>query len=179
MQIFAYELAIYGVITQITAFAQCGSYGIGQASQPIVSYNFGAKNIKNVKECLKLALITCIIMGLFWMIITRVAPNLFIKIFMSYDKQILELAPFIISSYGLSYLLLPFNIFSPYYFQSILQPRTSFFSSILRSFIISSLLVIYVPKILNPNLLWFAMLITEIIVGAYNVIKIRKLTKNL
>lgn len=173
------ELAIYGVITQITAFAQCGSYGIGQASQPIISYNFGAKKIEKVKECLKLALITCFMMGVFWVFITIFTPNTFIKIFMAYDKKILELAPYIISSYGLSYLYLPFNIFSPYYFQSILQSRASFFSSILRSFIVSGLLIIYVPKILNPNLLWFVMLITEIIVGVYNVIKIRKLTKNL
>ena len=173
------ELAIYGVITQITAFAQCSSYGIGQASQPIISYNFGANNIKNVKECLKLAMTTCFIMGLLWLGVTRIEPNLFIKIFMSYDKKILELAPFIISSYGLSYLLLPFNIFSPYYFQSILKPKTSLISSILRSIVVSCLLIVYIPKILNPDLLWLSMLFTEMIVGIYNVSKTIKLTKNL
>lgn len=173
------ELAIYGVITQITAFAQCGSYGIGQASQPIIAYNFGVDNIKNVKECLKLALITCIVMGLFWMITTRVAPNLFTRIFMSYDKRILELAPFIISSYGLSYLLLPFNIFSPYCFQSILKPKVSLVSSILRSIIISAIFIIFLPKMFNDNALWYSMLFTEVTVFGYNIVYISKFTKDL
>lgn len=173
------ELAIYGVITQITAFAQCGSYGIGQASQPIIAYNFGANNIKNVKECLKLALTTCLIMGIFWMLTTRITPNLFIKIFMSDDKKIFEIAPFIISSYGLSYLLLPFNIFSPYYFQSILKPKISLLSSILRSIIMSAMFIIFLPKIFNANLLWYAMLFTEVAVFAYNVLYISKFTNGL
>ena len=43
----------------------------------------------------------------------------------------------------------------------------------------SSLLIVYVPKILNPNLLWFSMLFTEMTVGIYNVLKTIKLTKNL
>lgn len=175
----ANELAVYGVITQITAFAQCSAYGIRQASQPIISQSYGAKNIKRVNECLRLAFLTCLVMGLFWMITTRFAPNVFIKIFMSYDKKILELAPHIIGSYGLSYLILSFNIFCPYYFQSILQPKSLFISSILRSVIISSLFIIYLPKILNPDSLWFAMLFTEILVGIYNVVKLRKYTINL
>ena len=35
-------LAVYGVIVNISTFAQCCAYSVGQASQPIISTNFGA-----------------------------------------------------------------------------------------------------------------------------------------
>ena len=35
-------LAVYGIIAQITPFAQCLAYGAGQAAQPIISQNLGA-----------------------------------------------------------------------------------------------------------------------------------------
>lgn len=35
-------LAVYGVIVSVSTLVQCCSYGIGQASQPIISQNYGA-----------------------------------------------------------------------------------------------------------------------------------------
>ena len=173
------ELAIYGVITQIAAFAQCSAYGIGQASQPIISQNFGARNKDRILECLKYALITCLIMGTIWTLVTRIAPNMFIKIFMAYNNDILKIAPFIISTYGLSYLLLPFNVFSTYYFQSLLKSKTSMLSSILRSVVLSSFFIIIIPKVFGAKYLWNAIFCTEMIVGIYNMINMKKFTQDL
>lgn len=68
-------LAVYGIITQVTAFAQCLAYGTGQAGQPIISQNFGAGQYKRIKECLKYGLYTCAGMGAFWVIVMRVFPS--------------------------------------------------------------------------------------------------------
>ena len=45
---------------------------------------------------------------------------------MSPTETILAMAPSIIRTYAISFLLLPFNIFSTYYFQAILQPKAAF-----------------------------------------------------
>lgn len=39
-------LAVYAIIVNISTFVQCCGYGIGQAAQPIISVNFGAKRLK-------------------------------------------------------------------------------------------------------------------------------------
>ncbi len=44
---------------------------------------------------------------------------------MTPDKEILEMAPPIVRTYALSFLLLPFNIFSTYYFQAIMKPKAA------------------------------------------------------
>lgn len=41
---------------------------------------------------------------------------------MTPTPEIMKIAPWIIRCYGLSFLLLPFHIFSTYYFQAILKP---------------------------------------------------------
>ena len=38
------ELAVYGIITQVTAFVQCCAYGTGQAAQPIISQKLSFVN---------------------------------------------------------------------------------------------------------------------------------------
>lgn len=49
-------LSVYGMIINISAFVQCCAYSIGQASQPMISTNFGAGKGGRIREILKYAL---------------------------------------------------------------------------------------------------------------------------
>ena len=68
-------------------------------------------------------------------------PNLYIRIFMAPTQQILEMTPAIIRTYALSFLLLPVNIFSTYYFQAIMRPKAAFIVSAARGLVISGALI--------------------------------------
>ncbi|MFR5071033.1 MAG: MATE family efflux transporter [Bianqueaceae bacterium] len=114
-------LSVYGIIINISTFVQCCAYSIGQASQPIISTNFGAHKGKRIREVLQYALATAAVFGLIWTALAEFAPNLFVSIFMAPTDGILEIAPAIIRSYGISFLLLPLNIFSTYYFQALMK----------------------------------------------------------
>ncbi len=106
-------LSVYGIIINISTFVQCCAYSIGQASQPIISTNFGAGKGKRISQILKYALGTAAVFGLIWTALAELVPNLFIRIFMTPTDEILAIAPGIIRSYGISFLLLPLNIFRP------------------------------------------------------------------
>lgn len=56
-------LAVYGVMVNISTFAQCCAYSVGQASQPIISTNFGAGKGGRIHQTLKYALGTA---AFFW-----------------------------------------------------------------------------------------------------------------
>ena len=172
----ANALAVYGPIIQVSTFVQCCAYSIGQAAQPIVSTNFGAKQGKRIQETLRLALWTAAFFGVFWTALSMVCPNLYIRIFMSPTPEILNMAPDIIRTYALSFLLLPLNIFSTYYFQAILQPRAAFVVSVARGLVISGALILVLPALLGASALWLAMPITELLVTLYVVQAIRKYT---
>lgn len=173
------ELAVYGIITQITAFVQCCAYGTGQAAQPIMSQNYGSKNYLRIKECLKYGIITSIIVGIFWTIITILIPNGFVHLFMDPTEEVLKIAPRIIRTYSISYLLLVINIFITYYLQAIMKPNGSLILSILRGVVISGIIIIILPIIFDNYSIWFTMLITEIIVLIISLIIVKNTTNKL
>ena len=172
-------LAIYGPIIQVSTFVQCCAYSVGQASQPIVSTNFGAGKGERIRQTLRLALWTTVCFGLFWTALSMACPNLYIRIFMAPTPKILDMAPAIVRTYALSFLLLPFNIFSTYYFQAIMKPRAAFIVSVARGLVISGILILLLPVAVGADFLWFAMPITELLVMVYAAAAMRRYTKAL
>ena len=173
----ANALSIYGPIIQVSTFVQCCAYSVGQASQPIISTNFGAEKPERIKETLSLALWTTAFFGLFWTALSMAVPNFYIRVFMAPTEEILAIAPAIVRTYALSFLLLPFNIFSTYYFQAIAQPKVAFIISVARGLIISGILILILPLIAGASSLWLAMPITELLIAVYVAINIKKSTK--
>ncbi|MDO4941722.1 MAG: MATE family efflux transporter [Lachnospiraceae bacterium] len=172
-------LSVYGIIINISTFVQCCAYSIGQASQPMISTNFGAGKGTRISQILKYALGTAAVFGFIWTALVEIAPNLFVRIFMTPTEEILAIAPAIIRSYGISFLLLPLNIFSTYYFQALMKPSTSFIVSVSRGALISGILIYLLPAIAGANAIWFSMPLTECIVAVYVIIMIVRYTKQL
>ena len=175
----ANALSVYGIIINISGFAQCCAYSVGQAAQPIISTNFGAGKGDRIRETLKYALWTVAFFSLFWTLLSLAVPNFYTRIFMSPTEEILQIAPGIIRRYSLSFLLLPLNIFSTYYFQAVMKPMTSFLVSVSRGAVVSGIFIFLLPTLTGPDSIWFAMPITESLVAVYVIAKMTQYTKNL
>lgn len=169
-------LSVYGVIVNISTVVQCCAYSVGQAAQPIISINFGAGKWGRIKSTLKYALYSVAFFSIVWTALIAAFPNGFIRIFMAPTDAIYRIAPFIMRSYGISFLLLPLNIFSTYYFQSLMKPGTSFIVSVTRGMVVSGALIYALPVLFNGNAIWFAMPVTEVIVAVYVIVMIWRYT---
>ena len=171
-------LAVYGIIVLIGTFVQCCSYGVGQASQPIISQNYGAGKFDRIKTMLKYNAATSIILGVIWTALCILFPNGFIRLFMQPTESVLSIAPAIIRAYAISFLFLPFNIYSTYYstyyFQAIMKAGTSMIISIARGIVVSGILIMIPPRLFSPDALWFAMPITESIIFIYVLFALKK-----
>lgn len=159
-------LAIYGPVINISTFVQCCAYSVGQAAQPIISTNSGAHQGARIRAVLRLALVSCVAFSVFWTALSLAWPNLYIRIFMRPTAAILTMAPGIVRTYAVSFLLLPLNIFSTYYFQAILKPGAAFFVSVARGLVISGALILLLPAVLGPASIWWAMPVTERLAAA-------------
>lgn len=173
------ELAVYGVIVNISSFVQCCAYSVGQAAQPIISTNFGAGHGGRIRETLKFALGTAAFFSIFWTALSLAAPNVYVRIFMSPTAEILRIAPRIIRCYAVSFLLLPLNIFSTYYFQAILKPKEAFTVSVGRGFVISGIFIYLLPVVAGADAIWSAMVFTEVIVAVYVINGMSKYTRKI
>ncbi|MFA6755219.1 MAG: MATE family efflux transporter [Bacilli bacterium] len=171
-------LSVYGVIININTFVQCCSYGVGQASQPLLSENYGAKQYNRVKQILKYSLLTILVISIVWLIPTMTAPNGFINLFMKPNDNVLKIAPSIMRAYCLAFIFLPYNVFSTYFFQSLTHPKFSLLVSALRGLIISVPLLFILPSI-NPSFIWYTMFISEGIISIIVLIYMIKIVKEL
>lgn len=172
-------LAIYGPIINVSTFVQCCAYSVGQAAQPIISIHYGAGKGARIRQTLRLALGTTACFALIWTALSMICPNLYIRIFMSPTDAILRRAPAIIRAYAVSFLLLPFNIFSTYYFQAIMRPREAFIVFVARGLIISGALILLLPAAAGAGALWYAMPMTELLTALYAGWAMRRDTKAL
>lgn len=96
---------------------------------------------------------------------------------MAPTPEVLAIAPGIIRVYAISFLLLPFNIFSTYYFQAIMQPRVAFIVSVARGLVISGILILVLPVLLGADSLWLAMPITELFTAVYAASAMKRHTR--
>jgi Na+-driven multidrug efflux pump len=153
-------LAVYGVAVNLYVFAQCSAYGIGQASQPIISFNYGAKLNKRVLNILKYALVTSAIVSVVALAITESIPSLITEAFMGNDQTVISIAPSLLRPYCSCFIFLPFNVVITYFYQGILRGKTAFIVSLARGAILPVSLIFLLPMI-DSSLLWWALPIGE------------------
>ena len=162
-------LAVYGILIQYTVFVQCLAYGTGQAAQPILSQNYGAGKLDRIGVCLKYSLYTSVVMGLVSTGVLLLIPNVFVHLFMRPTPAVLEIAPKILRIYGISYLMLPFNIFATYYFQSVMKANTAAILSVGRGVVVSGVLILLLPVVMGAGSIWYAMILTEALIMAFGI----------
>ncbi len=166
-------LAVYGVIVNISTIVQCCGYSVGQASQPLLSRNFGAGKNDRVREIVKYAFISALFFSIAWTMAFILIPNGFIRVFMKPTESVLSIAPSIMRAYGLSFLLLPINIFAMYYFQSVMEAKKSIIISLIRGVFVSAIMIMVLP-LFSAKALWFSMPITEVVCVIYILFELKK-----
>lgn len=172
-------LAVYGVLVNISTIVQCCAYSVGQAGQPLLSTNYGAGNWDRIKGTLKYMVFTAGVFGILWTVCICLFPNDFIRIFMNATEEIFSIAPSIMRVYGISFLILPFNVFSTYYFQSVMKPNISLMIATARGIIVCGILVYLLPAVWGGEAIWFTMPITELLISIFVLIAMKSVARRI
>ena len=167
-------LAVYGVVATITSLFQALYCGVGQAIQPIVSANCGAMQADRIKQVWKMALTTVIVLGIGFTAIGELFPTQIVRLFMDVTPEVLVAAPGIIRPFFLLFLFLGITVLATYHLQSIMHARMSMMVAVLRSVVISGLLIYILPLFVGVWGVWIAMPISELIVAAVALVYINR-----
>ncbi|WP_426742309.1 MATE family efflux transporter [Mediterraneibacter faecis] len=81
-------LAAFVVIMKLFQIVLNVAIGIAAGAQPIVGYNYGAKNYGRVRELLRLMIKWTVIVGLVCMVLFEAVPGVFIRMFGSADDPV-------------------------------------------------------------------------------------------
>ena len=167
-------LAVYGAGATVSSLFLSLFGGVGQASQPLISANYGADQKDRVKAFLKLALSTSIVMGIVLGGIVIALPKQIVALLMKATPEALSMAPEIISIYGISFIFMGINIFVTYYLQSISRNKESFVISLGRGLVVNGILIFVLPLIWGGTGIWIAISAAEFIVMLYSLFMVKK-----
>lgn len=132
------------ILTSIMQFSTLPLMGLTQGAQPIVSYNFGAKNAKRVKDTFKLLLISCITFSVLIWALAMIFPKAFILIFNN-DPELLVFASKALRIYMAVGFVMGIQNACQQTFLALGNAKTSLFLALLRKIFLLIPLIYILP----------------------------------
>ena len=152
------ELGVFGAVATTMLLVQCLFYGVGQALQPLASYEYGAGNVHGVKKLLKYALLTAAVMSAVFCILSLAIPEALIRVYISdLTDESLELGARAFRIYAIAYCFMGINVTLGYYFQSVLRVGVSVLISLLRGLVLCSALLYPLTALFGVDAVWWVM----------------------
>ena len=148
-------LGAMGVIMSVVMMVLMPTFGINQGCQPIIGYNYGAKNYKRVKHALKLAIIAATCITVTGFVIIQVFPKQIISLF-NKDPELIAIGSHGIKIYLFMLPIIGFQIVSSNYFQAIGKAKTSIFLGLSRQVILLIPLLFILPRFFGLDGVWLS-----------------------
>ena len=140
------------ILSSVMQFAMLPLQGLTQGGQPIISYNYGARNVERVKKGFKLLLIACLCYSTLMWAVTQLAPQLLVMIFTN-DPELMELAVWALRIYMAGVLLMGAQIACQQTFIAFGNAKISTFLAIFRKIIVLIPLIYILPIFMRNKVL--------------------------
>jgi Na+-driven multidrug efflux pump len=159
------------ILTSVMQFAMLPPQGIAQGAQPILSYNYGAKNAERVKHTYKLLLTICLIYSVTIWAAVMLIPSAFASVF-SPDAELVEFASGALRIYFSGMLLFGIQIACQMTFVSLGNAPSSVIVAVVRKFVLLLPLIYLMPNLVSDKTLgvYMAEPIADIIAVTFTAI---------
>jgi len=138
------------ILTSVMQFAMLPLQGIGQGAQPIMSYNYGAKNVGRMKKTFKLHLaISLIYSTAFWLLV-QLFPGTFAGIFSS-DPTLVSFTAGALRIYCGAMFLFGIQLACQMTFVAIGYAVCSIIVAVVRKFVLLLPLIFIVPMFVSDK----------------------------
>ena len=146
------------VLTSIMQFAMMPLQGLTQGAQPIISYNFGARNAQRVRDAFRVLLKACVVYSMTLWILVQLFPRMFAQVFTS-DPDLIHYTAWALRIYMGATGIFGIQIACQQTFVALGNAKTSLFLAILRKIILLIPLIYLLPCFLSDKA--FAVFLAE------------------
>lgn len=161
------HVGAYTIVNRIGAMFFMIILGFSQGMQPIVAYNFGAKQYDRMWQAFKLTLKCAFAVSLAGTLACEIFPALLTRMFVSPVNPIdLELTEITIRGFRilmLAFWIISIQVIGSNFLSSMNQPMKSLVLSLTRQLIILIPLVLFLPTFWGIDGVWFSMPISDVI----------------
>ena len=138
------------ILTSVMQFAMLPLQGLGQGAQPIMSYNYGAKNNDRVRKTFRLLLKVSFGYSIVLWAIVMLLPQMFAMMFTS-DNALLSFTSQALRIYMASMFMFGIQIACQMAFNALGKAKDSIIVAVMRKFILLIPLIYIMPAIFKAN----------------------------
>ncbi len=171
-------IAAIGIITSVAMLIFMLIFGIGQGAQPILGYNYGARNYDRVKQTLKLSVLAATGVMTLGFLMVELFPVVIMSLF-SKDPELIRVGANGMRLYLLMLPIIGFQVTVVGYFQATGKPRKSLFLSLSRQLIFLVPMIWILPKFLGLNGVWLAAPVSDLASAALTAVWLTRDLKQL
>ncbi|MDR1005792.1 MAG: MATE family efflux transporter [Bacteroidales bacterium] len=157
-----FAIGAYGIINRVSFVFMMVCFGLMQGMQPIVSYNYGAKQYSRMWHAYKLTVIWATLILALACAVCEIFPA-FIAGFFTTDSELISQC---VTGFRYSMLAFPviaFGMVTTNFFQSTNKPKKSIFLSLTRQFLFLIPLIIILPQYFGLLGVWLSLPISDFI----------------
>ena len=138
------------ILTSVMQFAMLPLQGLGQGAQPIISYNYGAKNAERVKGAYKLLLKSSLGYAIVLWAFVMIAPGVFSAMFTT-DVELIAFTKTALRIYVAVLFMFGIQMACQMTFTSLGNAKSSITVAVMRKFVLLIPLIYILPAIFKEN----------------------------
>lgn len=154
------HVGAFSIINRIAFMFFMIILGFSQGMQPIVAYNFGAKNYERMWKTLQLTIKCALVVSVTGCLICQIFPYYLTRIFVNGSTALdMDMIKITVDGFHKNmcvFWIIGFQVIGTNFFASMNQPKKALFLSLTRQLIFIIPLLIILPPIIGVDGVWFA-----------------------
>ncbi|NLI89055.1 MAG: MATE family efflux transporter [Epulopiscium sp.] len=155
-------VSAYSIIANLSLICTAIFIGVGQAIQPIVSFNYGANKMDRVYDSVRLAIYVGFGLGIIFYAIGMLFPEFLVSIFSKDNQELMNITVRGIRIYFMSFIVMGINIVMTTYIQSKEHGKISTAISLMRGLVLIIAFLLVLPKLFGLDGVWFTLPAVEL-----------------
>lgn len=154
-------VSAYGVLMYVQFIFLALEIGYAVGSAPIVGYNFGADNRRELKNIFKKSMVLMSVCGIVLSALAQALAVPLAKLFVGYDDGLYGLTVYAFRLFSTAFVFSGVNIYASGFFTALNNGVISAVLSFLRALVLQIAFVFALPALFGVDGIWWAMLATE------------------
>ena len=154
-------VAAYGVLMYVNMIFLSVYLGYSTGIAPVIGYNYGAKNEKELKGLFKRSLLIICVSAVFMFGLAELLSTPLAKLFVGYDKELMALTKRGFFIFSFAFLFNGFSIFGSAFFTALSDGLVSALISFLRFAFFQTVCILIFPIFLKTDGIWLSVAVAE------------------
>lgn len=153
----------YGIIMYIAFIFAATFIGYSIGSAPIIGYNYGAANKKELRNVMAKSYMIIVIAGIAMFLTAELLSKVLAGVFVSYDQGLMDLTVRAIRIFSVSFLFCGLSIFTSNLFTALSNGAVSALISFMRTLVFQVVMIYLLPIFFGLDGIWGAVVAAELL----------------